>query len=482
MMDFRPVFLSLGLLLAGLATAMALPAAADAVAGHANWHAFAASGAFTLFVGLALILGSRSGEVTLPLRQAFLVVSLSWVVVGAFAALPLAFSNLQLSATDAFFEAISGITTTGSTVISGLDHASPGILLWRGLLQWLGGIGIIIMAVAVLPSLKIGGMQIFRSEISDPSDRVLPRAAQFASTLAVIYVSLTLLLSLALWFAGMTGLEALIHGMTTISTGGFSTSDASLGHFDSAAIDAVATIGMILGGMPFLLFIHMTQGNARTALRDQQLHWYLGLLAAGTVGVAAWLFFARGLGWSGALHHGLLTVASVMTGTGFFTLNFSDWAGMPLAILFLLTFVGGCAGSTAAGIKVFRIQILFATARAQTKRLLRPHAVYVPYYNRKPIPDDVADSVMGFLFVYVLSFAILAMALAMLGLDFVTAISSAASAIANVGPGLGPIIGPGGSFASLPDPAKWLLAAGMVLGRLEMFTVLVLFVPNFWRP
>jgi trk system potassium uptake protein TrkH len=284
-----------------------------------------------------------------------------------------------------------------------------------------------------------------------------------------------------LWAAGMTGFEALAHAMSTISTGGFSTSDASIGHFSSAAIELIITLGMVIGGLPFLLFFQMTQGNARVALRDGQLHWYFGLMLLGVAGVSLWLATSRGLAPLDALRHGLFTVVSVMTGTGLFTLEYGQWGGMPAAILFFLAFVGGCAGSTTGGIKVFRFQFLFADALVQMRRLLRPHAVLIATFNRRPIPEDVLGSVMGFLFVYALSFAMLAMALGFLGLDFMTAITGAASALANLGPGLGGEIGAGGSYAGLSDTAKWLLGGGMIFGRVELFTILVLFVPAFWR-
>jgi trk system potassium uptake protein TrkH len=269
--------------------------------------------------------------------------------------------------------------------------------------------------------------------------------------------------------------------MGTISTSGASTSDASVGHFDNGAVTVLITLGMILGGMPFLLFFHVLRGNRKVALRDHQLRWYLALLALGTLGVTAWLAGSRGLAPLDALRHGAFTVVSVMTGTGHFTLDYANWGGMPAAILFFLAFVGGCAGSTSGGIKVFRFQFLFAEALMQVRRLLRPHAVLIASFNRRPIPEEVLGSVMGFLFVYALGFAMLSMSLAFLGLDFVTAVSGAAAALANLGPGLGPEIGPGGSYAGLPDLAKVLLTLGMAAGRIELFAALVLFVPAFWR-
>ncbi|MBW7849501.1 MAG: TrkH family potassium uptake protein [Rhodospirillales bacterium] len=482
MIDLRPVFLVIGLLLTTLAIAMMLPAWVDALYGDPDWKVFAASAAVSLFIGVALVLSNRAGSLEPSVRQVFLLTTVGWLAIAAFAALPFAFSNLELSFTDAFFEAMSGITTTGSTVITDFETVPRGILLWRAVLQWLGGIGTIIMAVAVLPVLKIGGMQMFRIEGLERSERVMPRAAQYTSVITIIYIGLTAALALALWQAGMGGFDAVTHAMTTISTGGFSNSADSIAHFRSAAIEGIVLVGMILGGMPFLLFVLAARGQVRPVLRDSQIHWYLAILLAATIAVWLWLWSNGEFAPLEALRHGAFMVVSMMTGTGFFTTDFSNWTGLPLTVLFFLTLIGGCAGSTSGGVKVFRIQILFANARVQTQRLLGPHAVLIPYYNRKAINDTVAESVMGFLLVYALTFAVLAMGLAMLGLDFMTAASGAASAIANVGPGLGQAIGPAGDYAAVPDAAKWLLAGGMLLGRLEMFLVLVLFAPTFWRP
>lgn len=481
MLDLRPIFLVIGLLLTTLATAMVLPAAVDALAANPDWSVFAAAGAVTLFVGLATVMASRAGTIRLSVRQTFLLTALAWFAAASVSALPFYFSDLQLSLTDAFFEAMSGITTTGSTVMVDLDAAPPGILLWRAVLQWLGGIGVIIMAVAVLPVLHIGGMEMFRVESSGRTETMMPRAASLTSAISVLYVALTALLAGGLWLAGMSGFDALVHAMTTISTGGFSTSDASIGRFDSAGVEMVILLGMVASGMPFLVLLQVARGKVWLLGWESQLRWYFTILAVSAAAVALWMWIDLDAAPLRALRHGTFTVVSVMTGTGFFTGDFSAWYGLPVAVLFFLTLVGGCAGSTSGGIKVFRIHVLVANARVQAAKLLGPHAIHMPYYNRKPIDDAVSESVMGFLFVYVLALAVLAMALALLGLDFMTALSGAASALANVGPGLGGTIGAGGNYAGLPDIAKWLLAGGMLLGRLEMFVILVLFVPGFWR-
>ncbi|MEE9139362.1 MAG: TrkH family potassium uptake protein [Alphaproteobacteria bacterium] len=481
MIDFRPILFVIGILLTTLAIVMVVPGVADFAAGHTeDAFVFAASAAITLFVGVGLILTNRMARFEIRLNEAFVLTTLSWLVIACFAALPLAFSGLNLSLTDAFFEAMSGVTTTGSTVITGLDYAAPGLLLWRALLQWLGGIGIIVMALAVLPMLRVGGMQLFRMESSDTTEKVFPRTAQIASGIGVIYLLLTAVCATALWFSGMTGFEAVTHAMTTIATGGFSTSDASIGHFGSATIDAIVTVFMILGALPFVLYLQAVRGNSARLFKDSQVLWFLSIVATAVAVMTVWLS-AGGEPVLRAFRYASFNVISMITGTGYSTAAFDLWGGFAVAALFFLMVVGGCAGSTTCGIKIFRFQVIYATARRQILRLTQPHGVFIAYYNKRPITEEVASSVMGFFFLFALSFSMLSLGLGLLGLDFLTSVSGAASAIANVGPGLGPVIGPGGNFAALPDAAKWLLSFGMLLGRLELYTVLVLFAPSFWR-
>ncbi len=480
MIEFRPVVFVLGVLLSILAVAMIIPAVVDAMIGHSDWQVFAAAAAATLFVGVAMVLTTRSGGFVFSLREAFLLTNLAWLIIAVFGALPFAFSELDLSVTDAFFESMSGITTTGATVIVGLDFAPPGILLWRAILQWLGGIGIIVMAISILPILRVGGMQLFRVEAFE-TDKVLPRAAQIAGGIVIVYLALTAIAAMVLWALGMTGFEAIAHAMTSIATGGFSTSDRSLAHFDSAAIDWSISLFMILGSLPFVLYLRLVRGNPGYFLRDSQVRWMLAIMAAGVFAVAFWLWWTGTMTPGSSLRYATFNVISIMTGTGYTTAAFDTWGGFVMAIMFTLMFVGGCAGSTTCGIKIFRFQVLYATALTQMKRLLQPHGVFFPYYNNRPVSESVSASVMAFFFLFIASFGFLAMGLGMFGLDFVTAVSGAASAIANVGPGLGDIIGPNGTYRLLPEEAKWLLAIGMLLGRLELFTILVLFMPMFWR-
>ena len=481
MIDFRPIFLILGILLTTLAVMMIVPAVADIIAGNPDWQVFAVAAGVTLFIGVSLALTSRAGGANLSVRQAFILTTMSWIALTAFAALPFAFSQLDLSITDAFFEAMSGITTTGSTVIVNLDTAPPGLLLWRSLLQWLGGIGIIVMALAVMPLLRVGGMQLFRMESSDQSEKALPRAAQVAAAIGVIYVALTFIWAVLLWIAGMSGFDAVAHAMTTIATGGFSTYDGSVGHFDSWIVDAIITVGMILGSLPFLLYLMAFQGKPGNLMRDSQVQWFLTVLAVIVVIVAGWLWLGNGEDPLLALRYSSFTVVSIMTGTGYVTAGFDKWGNFAIPVFFFIMFIGGCAGSTTCGIKIFRFQVLYAAAKTQFQNLAQPHGVFIPYYNRRPIPEEVIGSVLSFFFVFFLTYTLLAIALAFLGLDFITSVSAAASAISNVGPGLGPVVGPEGNYASLPTAAKWILSIGMLLGRLELFTVMVLFTRAFWR-
>ena len=480
-MDFRPIFLVVGMLLAILAVSMLLPAAADAIVGNPDWQVFVVASALTLFVGIALALTTRASGLKLSLRQAFVMTTVSWLALTLFAALPFMFSELELSFTDAFFEAMSGITTTGSTVITGLDSVPPGILMWRALLQWLGGIGIIVMAIGLLPMLRVGGMQLFRMESSETTEKAMPRVAELAMAIGGIYVALTLVWTALYWWAGMTGFEALIHSMTTIATGGYSTSDGSIGHFDSVLIDIIATGGMIVGSLPFLLYLRTVQGDYGALTRDSQVQWFFSIVGLAVLTASMFLWLEGGFEPLSALRYGMFNVVSIITGTGYATSDYWLWGGFAGPIFFYIMFIGGCAGSTTCGIKIFRFQVLWAATVTQFNHLLQPHGVFIPYYNNRPIPDEVITSVLSFFFVFGVCFALLAVGLGMLGLDYVTAISSAATALANVGPALGPIVGPAGTFQPLPDAAKWLMSAGMLLGRLELFTVLILFSRAFWR-
>ncbi len=477
---FQPVLFVIGILLVALAASMSAPAIVDVASGTANVWVFPASAGITLFAGGGMVLTNMSPHFNLSIRQTFAMTTLIWLVLTMFGSLPFVLGELRMSFTDAFFESMSGITTTGSTVITGLDQVSPGLLLWRAILQWLGGLGIIVMSISVLPMLRVGGMQMFKVEAFETGEKALPRAAQISAGITSIFIVLTVVWAIALWLAGMTGLEAVTHAMTTIATGGYSTSDESIGHFNSATIEAIITVGMIIGGIPFMLILVSVRGQISRLLRDSQVHWYLSIMLFAMVAVGVWLIITQGLGPLRAIRYSTFAVASIMTGTGYASADYTLWGMFPIILLFFLTFVGGCAGSTACGIKVFRFQVLFSTTFVELKKIIYPHGIFIPHFNNRPIADEVVSSVLSYFFIFSICFITLTLALDWVGLDFITAISSAATAMSNVGPGVGPIVGPSGTFQSLPDAAKWMLAFGMLVGRLEVFTVMVLFSRFFW--
>lgn len=489
MPDLRPVLLVSGALVAALGVLMIAPLLFDLFApdpaDRENWTAFATGAIVSIFTGGGIAAASAGPIKQLGAREGFLLVSVSWIALIAAAAIPFAAGSFKLSYTDAFFEAMSGLTTTGSTVIVGLDDAPPGVLLWRSMLQWLGGVGVIIMAFAVLPALKIGGMQLFKVEAWDTSEKFIANAATFSFALSAIYAFFTALCFLLLWTAGMSAFDALNHAMTTVATGGFSTRDASLGGFiatSGAPIDLIVTLFMIIGSLPFGIFlVAILRGQFGRLFSDSQVQFFLGLVAAFTAVMLFYVYGRFNVDLFTAFRLAIFNVVSVMTGTGFSTADYGAWGGFAVGFFFAIQFIGGCAGSTSCGLKVFRLQIALAAMNLYARRLAHPNGVFIAHYNGHPVGDDIFTSVLSFFFVYFASFATVAVLLSGFGLDPLTALSSAATAIANVGPGLGPIVGPSGNFASLPDGAKWIMSAGMMLGRLEFFTLLVLLSPYFWR-
>lgn len=458
---------------------MLMPLFAAMYFNDTDWHNFFICILITAFFGGSLTLTFSGAPVTINRRQGFLLIIMSWLSVAAFAALPFHLGHLKLDITDSIFEAVSAITTTGSTVISGLDNAPPGILLWRALLQWLGGIGIVITAMSLLPFLKIGGMQIFQTELSE-SEKALPRTTVLAISITAIYIAITAAGTFSYHIAGMTLFDAIIHSMTTLSTGGFSSHDASFESFNEPAIHYTAIIFMIIGSMPFILYLKAATGNIRPFLSDPQVKLFMTIIIIGTFLMTFYLMKTIHSEWHNSFRISLFSIVSLITGTGYTIGDFNSWGGFAISLVFFLMFMGACAGSTTCGIKIFRFQILFELTKVQIKQLLHPSGIFIPHYNKRPIPKGVPASVISFLFIYIMIFALLATLLSMTGIDFITAISGAATAISNVGPGFGDTIGPNGNFSSLPDSAKWLLSAGMMLGRLELFPILVLLSPQFW--
>ena len=480
-MDLRSVANIVGYLLGILALAMLVPAAYELLLGSPDWTSFVISAAITGFAGITLSLTTRTDRPVFSVRHAFVFTTVAWAAVCLFGALPFVFGDLGLTLGEAVFESTSGITTTGSTVMTGLDLLSPGFLLWRGLLQWLGGVGIVVTAMSLLPALQIGGMQLFRTESFEQTEKLLPRAGELSLKIIQVYLFLTVLAGVTYFLLGMQPFDAVVHAMTSIATGGFSNHDASFAHFESPAIEGAAVLFMILGSLPFLLFIRLSRRELKALRGDSQVWTFLAIVAVGVALLTIWQVLNSTAPWLEALRHSAFNTTSIITGTGYASADYSAWGAFPQALLLVAMFIGGCAGSTSCGIKIFRFQVLYITSVAQVRRLAEPRRVRVTYYNRKPLTDEVAESVQVFFFLFILTFALLAAALGFMGLDMITAISSAATAVANVGPGLGPVVGPSSTFASLPEGAKWLMAAGMLLGRLELFSVLVLLVPSFWR-
>jgi len=480
-MNMRPILYVIGVLLCILAGSMSVPLFVDLAHNSDDWKVFFLSMMFVGFIGGALVLTNGGERFHMSVRQTFVLTTLSWLVLALAASLPFAFSGLGMSFTDSIFESVSGITTTGATVITNLNETPRGILLWRALLQWLGGIGIIVMALSVLPFLKVGGMQLFQTESSE-SEKALPRAKQLANSIAMVYTILTVICAVFYYFSGLGWFDAFAHAMTTIATGGFSTFDTSFAAFDTVWAEMTAILFMLMGGLPFILYVKALKGNWRCLLTDAQVKAFLYIVFTAIGFIVVYLTIYNGMDAPEAIRRASFNVVSLITGTGYTNGNYGAWGGFAVTTLFFLMVIGGCAGSTTCGIKIFRFQVLWSITIAQLKQLVHPHGVFSPHYNKQAIPKGVASSVMGFFFVYILCFAFLAVALSFIGLDFLTAMSGAVTSISNVGPGLGEIIGPTGTFNPLPDSAKWIMCAGMVLGRLELFTVMVLFLPHFWKP
>ncbi|MGI9522524.1 MAG: TrkH family potassium uptake protein [Hyphomicrobiaceae bacterium] len=480
MVQLRPIVLTLGLVLCAIATTMVLPAIVDITDGQPGWRVFLASAVFTFFIGGLMLLFAYSDEpMNLGLKEGFVLTTITWVFVAAFSAVP--FVGLGLPYTDAFFESMSGLTTTGSTVLVKLDVLPRGILLWRSLLQGLGGLGIVVTALIMLPFLRVGGMQLFKTESSDRSEKVLPRALELVIATASIYGGLIVACVAAYLAFGMTPFDAICHALTTVATAGFSTHDQSFGFFQSAPLQWVCIIFMILGALPFVVFIRMLRGEPSALWRDAQVRGFVFFLLAICAIVALWLSMARNLPFAEAARMAAFNVTSILTTTGYSAGDYTSWGSFAVGLFFLLMFIGGCSGSTCGGIKVYRLQVAGMLTRGHFLHLMSPNRVTTLTYNRRRLPDDVPFSVVAFLAIYMTTVGLFTVILSALGLDLTTSLSAAASAVGNVGPGLGDIIGPAGNYSSLPATAKWILAFAMLLGRLELFTVLVLLRPEFWR-
>lgn len=447
-----------------------------------SWQAFAVSGGIVTLFGALLATISYTPNPTLRARGAFILTVFSWVTLSILSALPFLLDPISLSVTDAMFEATSGITTTGSTILTGLDDMPRGVLMWRALLQWIGGVGIVVTAMAILPMLKVGGMQLFRTESSDMGEKILPQAASLAKWISGIYLSLTVACFIGYMVTGMNWFDAMAHAMTTLATGGYSTSDASMGGFMDNGADLVCIAGMIAGGLPFGVYLLMTTRlDFGAPLRDSQVRAFLLVLVSLILIITLTLVLTDQFSATRGLRLAAFNVVSIVTGTGYATADYNAWGPFAVAAFFGFMFIGGCAGSTACSIKIFRYQVAAEALRSYLFRMPRRHAVVPMRYGGRPLDRTVVYSVMSYFFVFFLAFLVTAMLLSMLGLDPVTAWSGAGSAVANVGPGLGDIIGPAGTYQDLPGAAKWVLLLAMIIGRLEIVTALVVMTPAFWR-
>ena len=477
----KTVFFAIGVLLIILGTFMLIPFFVQFLYDEKS-NTFLSSASVTAFIGILLVLTNLEENRKLNLQQAFLLTTLSWLSIAIFGCIPFLLSNLNLSYVDAFFESMSGITTTGSTIITNLDAAPKSVLIWRSILQWLGGIGIIVMAITILPLLNIGGMQLFRMENSDTTEKILPRTRKVTLIISAIYLFLTFACGISYWFVGMNVFDSIAHAMTTIATGGFSTYSSSIGYFENPKIEIIAIIFIISGSIPFISYLKFVKGDKKIFFKDSQIKGLFYILIISILLMFLYLILSGGKhNFLDNLRISAFNVVSVLSGTGYVTADFSSWGKFPLIFFLFLMFIGGCAGSTTCGIKIFRFQILGHFILNQIKKLVYPRGVFSIKYNNEKISNSFIYSIITFVFLYFFIFFILAALLSINGLDFITAISGSASAISNVGPGLGDVIGPDGNFSNLPTFSKLSLSFGMLLGRLELFAVLVLFFPSFWK-
>ena len=480
MSNYKTVFFIIGVLQIILGIFMVIPIIIQLVFSELD-SSFIASSVITLVFGVLFVLSNLDYNKKINLQQAFLLTTLSWLTIAIFGALPFYFSNLNMSFTDSFFESMSGLTTTGSTVITNLEIVPKSILLWRALLQWLGGIGIIVMAITLMPIMNIGGMLLFKVLNTDSSDDILPSSKEISLKLVFIYFTLTLICAAAYKIFGMNFFDSLTHSMTTIATGGFSNYNESIGYFNNVKIEITAILFIILGSIPFIAYIKFLNGNRKVFLNDTQVITFIKITIISILIILIYLFFKLESFGLTDLRSVIFNSISILTGTGYVTGQFDQWGSFSLFYFLILMFIGGCAGSTTCGIKIFRVQILYEFVMTQLKKIIYPRGIFVIKYENNNVNDKFLASIISFIYLYILIFFFITALLSITGLDFITSISAAATSISNVGPGLGSVIGSNGNFSTLPDASKWILSAGMILGRLELFAILVLFLPSFWK-
>ena len=480
MSNYKTVFFTLGILQMILGISMVFPIIIQIIFEELD-SSFISASIITIIFGTLFFLSNIENDKKINLKQAFLLTSLSWLSVAIFGSLPFIFSDLNLSITDSFFESMSGITTTGSTIITDLSLTPKSILLWRAILQWLGGIGIIVMAITLMPTMNVGGMQLLKVSSSDTSEKILPKTKEIAIRIIIIYVVLTFLCAFFYKTFGMEFFDSLTHSMTTIATGGFSNYNDSIGHFDNFKIEITSMIFIILGSIPFIAYIKYLNGKKNVFFTDNQIKSFIKIIFFSILILFLYLTFFNKSFSEISLRSISFNVISILTGTGYVTQNFDNWGNFPLFYFLILMFIGGCAGSTTCGIKIFRVQILFLFLKNQLKKIIYPRGIFITKYDNNNVNEKFMASIISFIYLYIIIFFIIAALLSLSGLDFTTSISGAATSISNVGPGLGELIGPNGNFSLLPNFSKWVLSFGMILGRLELFAILVLFLPSFWQ-
>ena len=463
MTNYKTVFFTLGILQIILGIFMLIPVIVQFVYNQLD-SSFFGSSIVTIIFGTLFFLSNLDHDKRLNLQQAFLLTALSWLSIALFGSLPFVFSNIEFSFTNAFFESMSGITTTGSTIIPNLESIPKGILFWRAILQWLGGIGVIVMAITLMPIMNVGGMQLFQISNSDSSEKILPKSKEIALRLIYIYSGLTGLCAFSYWIFGMGKFDSLTHSMTTIATGGFSNYNDSIGFFNSISIEISAMIFIILGSLPFIAYIKFLSGNNKILISDVQIKTFIKIIIFSIIILSVYLSFVNPNQIN--LRSIFFNVISILTGTGYVNAQYDNWGSFPIILFLALMFIGGCAGSTTCGIKIFRIQILYSFIVNQLKKIIYPKGIFVLKYDQNPVDNKFISSIISFIYLYLVIFFTITALLSLSGLDFITAISGAATSISNVGPGLGSIIGPNGNFSSLPDISKWILSLGMILGRL----------------
>jgi len=482
LIDGNRVSFIIGIMFLVMTVFMFPPALTDMVAGNRDWRVFIGSAFVTGFAGLMLVMTSRGRwSPQVSIKEGFVLTVTSWVVMCAVAAIPFIFFTNDVSITDAWFEAVSGLTTTGSTTFIGLDQMPPGILLWRSIIQWIGGVGVVVMAVIMLPFLRVGGMQLFQAEGAERKEKFIPRAAELVSLIAVTYSVLTVLCAVSYRLGGMSTFDALNHAMTTVATSGFSTRDLSLGYFGNVDIQWIAAFFMFASSLPLVIYVKAVRNRSLRMLADEQVVGFVKIATVCVMSLTLWYWWKWDVPLPEALRVVTFNTISILSTTGYTAGNYSMWGGGAPGIFFILMFIGGCTGSTAGGIKTFRLQVMYKTARAYIGGLMSPNQVLISTFNDRQITPDIASSVLAYVSIMFSSVMVFTLILSLFDLDFVTCLSGSISAVANIGPGLGSVIGPAGNYAQLPDGAKFTLTIAMLLGRLEFFTVLVLLNRNFWR-